>query len=470
MPRFTGYCRGCNQDFAVDDQDRCPQCGEALTVAADRPTIELLETVAGVARAAGDVSPTDFANQLLGTQLSLYTIESLLGRGGMAWVFQARHNMLQRPCAVKVLSPDLQRRTPAAVDMFLREARLAASLVHPHVVTVHNVGEAAGFCFIELEYVPGQSLQKLLTARGSLPPFEATGYLLQSCSALAIAHEQGMVHRDYKPANVLVREDGWTKLADFGLAKRVQRVGSTAQQGLSGTPYFMAPELFCGASGSRASDVYAVGITYYYLLTGRFPFTHRHVAQLAHLHQHAPVPDPRRLVEDLPEAAVTLIQRALAKAPADRYQDGAELQAELQQISTSLRSLPSIVQEAIAGLSASLQADQEVLEVLVSLPNGRRQKVLIAESQSQPWSTTVVRVYSVCGPATPSYYQRALELNAQVPHGALAVETIDGRPTFVMLNSHLRTACDAQQIRHSILDIANYADDVEHALTGKDQY
>ena len=181
---------------------------------------------------------------------------------------------------------------------------------------------------------------------------EATGYLVQSCSALAAAHQQGLVHRDFKPANILVRHDGVAKLADFGLAKRVIAGESAGDQGLSGTPYFMAPELFRGVPGSPASDVYAVGVSYFYLLTGKFPFTSRHLVQLEQLHAQQAVPDPRTICPDIPAAAVATIQRAMAKRPEDRHRDGAALHAELQSVFTQLRTLRSIVEEAVAGLDA----------------------------------------------------------------------------------------------------------------------
>ena len=470
MGQYTGYCRGCNEDFSAADSDHCPLCGEEMTVASDRPTVDLAETLAADAGASSPAGVFDLAQQLVGTQFSLYKLETLLGRGGMAWVFLAHHNMLQRPCAVKVLSPELAARQPRAVDMFLSEARAAASLVHPHVVTVHNVGEAAKHYFIELEYIPGQSLQCLRTNQTTMTAIEATGYLVQSCSALAAAHRQGMVHRDFKPANILVRHDGVAKLADFGLAKRVIAGQSATDQTLSGTPYFMAPELFRGTPGSPASDVYAVGVSYYYLLTGKFPFTSRHLVRLEQLHARQAVPDPRTICPDIPAAAVATIQRAMAKRPEDRHRDGAALHAELQSVFTQLRTLRAIVDEAVAGLDAVVEPQPPRLAVHVSVPGGRTQTVYVEEADVKPWSTTIVRVYSICGPAQESYYLKALQLNAQVPHGSLAIERIDGVDHFVMLHSVLRAFCDPLEIRHAVQDVAQWADTVERALTGLDQF
>lgn len=471
MGRYTGHCRGCNQNFVATDSECCPQCGEELTVAADQPTVNWGATLAVP---VGDAVPGDaggdLARQLVGTQLSFYHIEQFLGRGGMAWVFLAQHDMLQRPCAVKVLSPELARRQPGSVTMFLSEARAAASLVHPHVVAVHNVGEAAEHHFIELEYIPGQSLQSLRANHPVMTPIEATGYLMQSCSALAAAHQQGMVHRDFKPANVLVRQDGIAKLADFGLAKRIVSDPTAEEHRLAGTPYYMAPELFQGVPGTPASDVYAVGVSYYYLLTGTFPFTSRNLIQLEQRHAQQAIPDPRVARPDIPEVAVATIRRALAKRPADRHRDGAELHAELQQVFTQLRTVRSIVDEAVAGMDVRVAAQPGRLAVTVSLANGRTQTVFVEEAEVAAWSAQIVRVYSVCGPAEESYFGRALRLNAEVPHGSLAIESLEGVDHFVMLHSYLRATCDPLEIRHAIRDIAQWADDVEHLLTGKDRF
>jgi eukaryotic-like serine/threonine-protein kinase len=469
VDRYTGYCRGCNQAFGAAASDFCPQCGEELTVASEQPTLDLDVTLTLGSTRSSDESSGELGQRLLGRQLGGYRIEQFVGRGGMAWVFRAFHEMLQRPCAIKVLDPALVRRQPAAVNMFVSEARAAASLVHPHVVTVHNVGEQDDQHFIELEYISGQSLQSLRVNQPSLTPTEATGYLLQTCSALAAAHRQGLVHRDFKPANILVREDGVAKLADFGLAKRVA-ASHLETQGLSGTPYFMAPELFRGASGTPSSDVYAVGVSYYYLLTGSFPFTSRSLVQLEQLHAHADIPDPREVHPEIPEVAVTALRRAMAKRPEDRFRDGDELHDELRQVYTQLRSLESIVTDAVAGMPVRLEQQSGRLAVQVSLGGGRAQTVYVEETQSATWSTGVVRVYSICGPAEESYYRRALQLNAQIPHGSLAIECLDGVDHFVMLNSYLRATCDPLEIRHGILDIARWADDVEQALTGKDRF
>ena len=388
----------------------------------------------------------------------------------MARVYRARHNTLQRPCAVKVLCPELLHKRPDSIEMFLAEARAAASLVHPHVVIVHNIGKEGDYNFIELEYVPGQSLQALRNSRPEMSPLDATGYLVQAVSALAAAHRQDMIHRDFKPSNILVRHDGVAKLADFGLAKRVISPQRMADQGLSGTPYYMAPELFQGEPGSKASDVYAVAISYFYLLTGRFPFATRNLVKLSHLHAEQSVPDPREYAPEIPPAAVDIVKRGSAKRSADRYRDGNELYADLLSAFTGMRSLRSIVDEAVEDMNASVQVLDGRIAVVVALDNGRTQTVYVEEAKIEPWATTIVRVYSICGPADESYFRRALELNIQIPHGSLALEQIDGTDHFVMLHSYLRASCDAIEIRHGLQDIARWGDDVEIALTGKDQF
>lgn len=441
-----------------------------MSAASDATSGGLQDTLPGGTPVHQTADTADLARRLLGTQLAQYEFKSLLGQGGMASVFLAQHQTLQRPCAIKILSPELLRRQPESVERFLAEARSAASLVHPHVVTVHNIGQSRGYHFIELEYIPGKSLQALKEQTPRMPILTATRYLLQAASALAAAHRQGLVHRDFKPANILVRNDGVAKLADFGLAKRVGTGDSGDRSPLTGTPLFMAPELFLGQPGGKTSDVYAVGVSYYLLLTGRYPYDELTVPRLARLHAEQPIPDPRIVNAEIPAEIASLIAQALAKDPAERPADGGAMHAELSHVFTTLRTLQSIVEEAVAPLPASLQVAQDRLEVRLSLPHGRAQTVFIEQTQATPWSTNIVRVYSICGPADPSYFRRALELNSQIPHGSLAIETIGGEPHFVMVHSYLRATCEPLELRHGVQEIAHWADRVERALTGGDQY
>ncbi len=266
MTTTVRYCRGCNEEFAASDDDlRCPQCRQQMTACDITPTPELAETLVGESRKDGGASD-DITSTLIGKRFASYTIEAFVGKGGMASVFRATHDTLRRPCAIKILSSELQSRNVEFVEQFISEARTAASVVHPHIVTVHNIGETDSSHYIELEYVAGQSLQHILQSEEKMPPLRATSFLQQACSGLAEAHRYGLIHRDFKPSNILVGPCDHAKLADFGLAKRVSsRRRSASDEPLTGTPYFMAPELFDGGEASKQADVYAVGVSFYHL-------------------------------------------------------------------------------------------------------------------------------------------------------------------------------------------------------------
>ena len=462
------YCRGCNESFAVASTDaRCPQCGQALTAHELAPTLDLdLTLMADQGLELPDAAGPSEA--LVGKPFDGYTIDSFLGKGGMAWVFRATHNTLYRPCAIKILAP-----RPGGgeelVELFLAEARAAASLVHPHIVTVHNIGQTGALHYIELEYVPGQTLQQMVQAAGKLDAYPATDILSQACSALAEAHRCGVVHRDFKPSNILVHRNGQAKLADFGLAKRVARGGSSGES-LAGTPYFMAPELFRTRPAGKASDVYAVGVSYYYLLTGEFPYLDRNVARLAEKHANAPVPDPRQRCPGVPDEAAELAMRCLAKRPDQRPADGESVYRELQIISRGVCSLGKLVDAALRDLIVTRQDEEHRVTVCVPQPHGRSQRVCVEACQSPLGRERVVRIYSICGRADPGYYRRALELNARLCHGALAIQELNGEPCFVMANSFPRATCDPEEVRRSIQEIARWADQVEAALGTADRY
>ena len=460
------FCRGCNESFpATGREPRCPQCGEPLTAHELAVTLDLdLTLAAGDEPGPRTAAPSE---ELVGKPFDAYIIDSFLGKGGMAWVFRATHNTLYRPCAIKILAP--RPGGDDLVELFLAEARAAAALVHPHIVTVHNIGYRDGLHYIELEYVPGRTLQQMVQSAGKLEAHTATEILSQACSALAEAHRGGVVHRDFKPSNILVHRNGLAKLADFGLAKQVAR-GDSSRESLAGTPYFMAPELFRGRAAAKASDVYAVGVSYYYLLTGEFPFVDRNIAVLAEKHARAPVPDPRQRVPGVPEEAAELTMQCLAKAPADRPADGESVYRQLQTISRGTFSLAKLVDAALREMAVTRCDELHRITVRVPQPHGRSQRVCVEEYQAPGERERLIRIYTICGRADPAFYRRALELNARLYHGALAIQDIDGEPFFVMSNSFPRITCDPEEVQRSIQEIARWGDKVESKLGSKDEY
>ncbi len=465
-------CAECHQPLAIGDSDRiCPQCGQQLG-GNDLSAMDLAnaETVFFEHTAASQES-TDLAQQYIGRTFDAYAVEAMLGRGGMAWVFRAQHEWLQRPCAIKILCPQLQQRSDEFLDKFIAEARAAASVVHPHIVTVHNIGQTGEHHYIELEYVPGRSLQSILRQRKRLPPLLAVELLLQSCSALAAAHRNGLIHRAFKPSNILITEDYQAKLSDFGLAKRI--VAGGAQQvpeTLAGTPPYMAPELFAGRRADARSDVYAVGVSWYYLLTGELPFAERNLRKLIDLHTHAAPPDPREQCAGLPDEVVQLIERCLAKRPEQRPKDADHLHAELREVYLGLRDIRSLVVEAMAAVDLKVESQGDRHVVNVPLEGGRQQRIYIEDQTEGPWDEHLVRIYSLCCPVQDSYFRKALELNADIAHGALAIDEVDGQPYFVMVNHYSRRTCGAEEIRRSVVNMSKWADQVEFALTGEDRH
>ena len=469
MKADTRYCKGCNESFTAAGSDlRCPQCGLLITGDDLAPTMDLAETAALDQVEPPEDTP-EYDRSLIGSEFDCYTIDAFLGKGGMASVYRALHNSLCRPCAIKVLSPSRRNRGSDLVELFLAEARSAASVVHPHIVTVHNIGHSGTFPYIELEYVPGPTLQQMVQSEGQLDPYRATDFLAQTCSALAEAHRCGLVHRDFKPSNILVSNTGLAKLSDFGLAKRVA-ADDTQTELLAGTPYFMAPELFQGKQTGKGSDVYAVGVSYYYLLTGHFPFVARAVSELAGKHASEPIPDPREICPRLPAEAIDLLTRCMAKQRGQRPADGAALYGELKAILRAMRSIESLVDDAVRGLDFECQYDGTRVSVRVPQPGNRWQWVYIEDCTAVLSEERVVKIYSICCPAQEAYFRHALELNATVSYGSLAIDDVQGKPYFVMVNTYPRATCDPGEVRRSVLDVARWADEVERVLTGQDRY
>lgn len=407
----------------------------------------------------------DLLGRLLGGELDKYAIDVLLGRGGMGWVFLARHSQLQRNCALKILSPRLVASDPDFLDRFQTEGQAAASLNHPNIVTTHDIGECDGLHFLEMEFVPGRSLQQLLR-QGRLAPIRATSLTMGIAQGLAAAHRAGIIHRDLKPDNVLLTHAGIPKIGDFGLAKRMH---SDVAGPLAGTPHFMAPELFQGEPASPASDVYALGVCFFALLTGQLPYARPNLNALISAVTHDPLPNVRALCPVVSLETTECLAALLEKSPQNRPRDGIEAAQFLHAILGETRDIESLLHEALDDEPhISWKADGEQFWAMVTLPHGRRQQVFI-ETTSHDISERLLQVYTRCGPVESGFYQEALRMNARISHGAVAIREVDGTEQFVIVNSYPRGTVDAEEIRRSVIEVAYHADAVENLLTGRDE-
>jgi serine/threonine protein kinase len=257
-----------------------------------------------------------------------YRIENVLGRGGMASVYLARDGELDRPVAVKVLAEHLAD-TPGFRERFMREARLAAQLSHPNIVQVFDVGEEDGRPFIVMECVQGATVGDELKQRGTLEPTEVVDLALQICGGLEHAHAAGLVHRDIKPQNLLVRADGTVKIADFGIARAAETTKLTQIGSVLGTAAYLSPEQALGEEVTAAADIYSLGCVLYELLTGRTPYIFETLPQLVTKHREEAIPPLRELRPDVPERLEAAVMHALARNPDYRPDSAAALAQEL---------------------------------------------------------------------------------------------------------------------------------------------
>jgi len=243
----------------------------------------------------------------------------------MGIVYKANDTVLDRVVAFKVL-PDALKENPQALKNFLREAKSAAQLNHPNIVTVYDAGEQDGRYYIAMEYVDGNTLKEIVRRRGAIAPGGVLHVLVQMCEALAYAHDKKIVHRDIKTANTMWTRDRKAKIMDFGLAKVVEEVRNHTTL-VSGTPYYMSPEQTLGKNVDHRTDLYSLGVTLFELATGALPFREGNVP---YHHVHTPPPDPRTVNANLPAVLAEIILRCLQKDPEQRYGSAREIVAELR--------------------------------------------------------------------------------------------------------------------------------------------
>ena len=265
-----------------------------------------------------------------GTVFAGCTIGDKLGQGGMGTVYKARHEVLDKFVCVKLLSPDLAR-DQRNIDFFLREARSAAKLEHPNIVHIYNFGQENGSYFIVMSYIEGKNLPDLIEKRGPLPVTEATGLMAGILDGLAHAHANTIIHRDIKPSNILVDSQGIPHIVDFGLARSLNEEKQLTMAGeMIGTAYFMSPEQCLAAKVDNRADLYSVGATYFYILTGKYPFDGKTSIEVIHKHLSDPVPNPLLINPDIPLWSSRVIERLMRKKPEDRYQKAEDVALELR--------------------------------------------------------------------------------------------------------------------------------------------
>lgn len=287
-----------------------------------------------------------------------YLLEERLGKGGMGAVWRARDQRLNRTVGIKVMAPELTEE-PEFLVRFLREAQSIARINHPNVVSVLDFGESHENPFLVMEYVPGKSLDELTGS--PMDPKKATAIVAQAADAAGAAHAQAVVHRDIKPANILLTEEERVKLVDFGIAS-LENVDRITQTGTTiGSPHYISPEQATGEKATPRSDVYALGIVLFELLTGQRPFEGETIAAVAMAHVDEAARAPSELVPSVDPALDAIVLKALAKDPADRFADGRELSEALGP-GTDARTM-------VVGAAAAEEAEDIGSKTLVMAPD-----------------------------------------------------------------------------------------------------
>jgi serine/threonine-protein kinase len=269
-----------------------------------------------------------------------YQLLQKVGSGGMAEVFRARDSMLERYVAIKVLRADYTE-NQSFQDRFRQEARAAANLSHPNIVTVHDFGLDRGQLFIVMEHVPGSDLKSLLRQRGRFSIEEAIPLIVQACAGIGYAHRAGLVHCDVKPHNMLVTPDKRLKVTDFGIARALATIHpGERSEVVWGSPQYFSPEQAAGDSPSPASDVYSLGVVLYEILTGSLPFMAATPEELGRMHLDARPHPIHEYLPDIPASLEQIVDKVLSKEPSARYRTADQLGRVLLRFGTETQPEP----------------------------------------------------------------------------------------------------------------------------------
>ena len=260
-----------------------------------------------------------------------YQIIKSIGEGGMANVYLAYDTILDRDVAVKILRGDLSN-DEKFVRRFQREALNASSLSHPNIVEVYDVGEDNGQYFIVMEYIEGKNLKDLLKKRGKLTVSEVVDIMSQISDGLSIAHDSYIIHRDIKPQNIMILENGMVKITDFGIAMAMNATQLTQTNSVMGSVHYLPPEQASGKCSTLKSDIYSMGILMYELLTGTLPYRGDNAVEIALKHLKEPLPSIREELSDIPQSVENVILKSASKNPKNRYNDAREMYEDLKTV------------------------------------------------------------------------------------------------------------------------------------------
>lgn len=321
------HCPGCRSVFRVRMRDlserpACPLCGEPV----GHTLCPSAGDGRGGARRAAEAQAA-YRAKADAERFAHFDLLSTVGKGGAGRVYRARNRRTGREVAVKICQFSPVEPQTASWRRALREVE-AAALDHPHIVSVFYAGLAEGRPYVEMEYVPGGSVRQ----EGAFSVDRAWRVCREVLSALERAHEAGVVHRDLKPSNVLLDAEGHARVSDFGLCKLLNETSSTTTGKILGSPHFMAPEQWTDGQVGPYTDVYAAGLLFYYVLTGRLPFDADDPLSVMYKHLHFELPDPRDAGPSVPNDAVRFLRRATAKKPADRFEDAGECRRALEDL------------------------------------------------------------------------------------------------------------------------------------------
>jgi serine/threonine-protein kinase len=283
-----------------------------------------------------------------------YQIEGRIGSGGMAEVYRARDLTLERTVAIKLLREDFSQ-DPAFRERFRQEAKAAANLSHPNIVTIHDFGFDENQIFIVMEYIPGTDLKTILESRGSLSVDETLPLIIQACAGVGYAHRAGLIHCDIKPHNMIVTPDHRLKVTDFGIARALASIHPQEVNNVVwGSPQYFSPEQAAGRPPSPASDVYGLGVVLYEMLTGRLPFIASTATELSFMHRSVTPTPPSQLNPLIPPVLEQACLKVLSKEPSLRYRTADQFGRVLISLSRSIKALPNEAGQTVNSTSAEL--------------------------------------------------------------------------------------------------------------------